>query len=206
MKKRAVAVLISGSGSNLQALVDGAAAPDYPARIALVLSNKPDAYGLTRAQAAGISTSVIRHTDYQSRVAFDTALHEALLAAEIEFVCLAGFMRVLTAEFVSKWQGRIINIHPSLLPLFKGMHTHAQALEAGVRIHGCSVHYVVPEMDSGPLIGQAAVPVLAGDTAETLGARVLDAEHILYPLALARVLGEKGEIATDNKIISVFMA
>lgn len=188
MNKTPVAVLISGSGSNLQALIEACAQPDYPARIVLVLSNKEDAYGLVRAQKAGIKTQVIRHKDFPDRDAFDHALDMAVREAGAEIICLAGFMRLLTAPFVTRWQGRMLNIHPSLLPSFKGMHTHTQALEAGVKIHGCTVHHVVPEMDAGPVILQAAVPVLKGDTAETLGVRVLEAEHIIYPMALRQVI------------------
>lgn len=188
MKKR-VAVLISGGGSNLQALIDAAKNDaDFPAQIALVLSNKEDAHGLTRAKDAGIATHIIRHKDFPDRETFDQAIHKTLLEHKIEFVCLAGFMRLLTAGFVQQWQGKMINIHPSLLPSFKGTHTHEQALKAGVKIHGCSVHHVIPEMDAGPLIIQAAVPVLASDTAESLGARVLAAEHVIYPLAVKHVL------------------
>ena len=186
--RRSIAVLVSGSGSNLQSLIDACREPDYPGQIVLVLSNKDDAYGLTRAKEAGIPTHVVRHKEYPDRESFDEAVHRALQAYQVDFVCLAGFMRILSAPFVERWEGRMINIHPSLLPLFKGMHTHAQALEAGVKIHGCSVHHVVPEMDAGPIIAQAAVPVLHGDTPETLGARVLGAEHILYPKALKQVL------------------
>lgn len=189
--KKNVAVLISGSGSNLQALIDACADPDYPARIVLVISNKDDAYGLERAKKANIPTTIIRHKDFPDREAFDAALHAAIEKSGAELVCLAGFMRLLTAGFVTKWTGRMINIHPSLLPSFKGMHTHAEALKTGVKIHGCTVHHVVPEMDSGPIIIQAAVPVLAGDTPELLGARVLAAEHIIYPKAL-RMLIEGG--------------
>lgn len=187
MKKK-VAVLISGGGSNLQALIDACKDEEFPARIALVLSNKADAYGLKRAAEANIATHVISHKDFPDRDSFDAAMHKALGEAGIEFVCLAGFMRLLTAGFVNQWTGKMINIHPSLLPSFKGIHTHAAALQAGVKIHGCSVHHVVPEMDAGPIIIQAAVPVLSGDTPETLGARVLAAEHIIYPLALKTVL------------------
>lgn len=187
MKKK-VAVLISGGGSNLQALIDACKDEEFPARIALVLSNKADAYGLKRAAEANIATLVISHKDFPDRDSFDAAMHKALGEAGIEFVCLAGFMRLLTAGFVNQWTGKMINIHPSLLPSFKGIHTHAAALQAGVKIHGCSVHHVVPEMDAGPIIIQAAVPVLSGDTPETLGARVLAAEHIIYPLALKTVL------------------
>lgn len=187
MKKK-IAVLISGGGSNLQALIDACKDEEFPAKIELVLSNKADAYGLKRATEAGIPTLVISHKDFPDRDSFDTAMHKALVQAGIEFVCLAGFMRLLTAGFVNQWVGKMINIHPSLLPSFKGIHTHAEALEAGVKIHGCTVHHVVPEMDAGPIIIQAAVAVLAGDTPQTLGARVLAAEHIIYPQALKSVL------------------
>jgi len=195
--KKPIAILISGSGSNLQALIDACAAPEYPAKIVIVISNKEDAFGLKRAADAGIPTQVISHKNYASRETFDAALHDTLLASGAEYVCLAGFMRVLTAQFVEKWQGRLINIHPSLLPSFKGMHTHAEALAAGVKIHGCSVHHVVSEMDSGPIIIQAAVPVLADDTVETLGKRVLAAEHIIYPLALSKVMEPAAQINAD---------
>lgn len=189
--KRNVAVLISGNGSNLQALIDVCASPDYPARIMLVISNKEEAFGLKRAEKAGITTRIIKHKDFPAREQFDAALHQALVEEKVEFVCLAGFMRLLTPGFVEKWQGRMINIHPSLLPSFKGVDTHAQALAAGVRIHGCSVHHVVAEMDAGPLIIQAAVPVLPSDTPEILGARVLKAEHVIYPIALRNVIEGK---------------
>ncbi len=186
--KKPVAVLISGNGSNLQALIDVCAAPDYPAQISLVISNKEDAYGLKRAEAAHIPTQIIRHRDYPDRESFDAALHKTLTASGVEIVCLAGFMRVLTADFVKQWQGKMINIHPSLLPSFKGMHTHEEALAAGVKIHGCTVHHVTPDMDSGHSIIQAAVPVLPGDTSSALAARVLDAEHIIYPIGLRRLI------------------
>lgn len=182
-----VGVLVSGRGSNLQALIDACADPDFPAEIIHVLSNKAEAYGLERARQAGISTSVISHRDYGSREAFDAALDNELRTLGVEFVCLAGFMRVLTEGFVTAWSGRMINIHPSLLPSFKGLHTHERALELGVKLHGCSVHFVTPDMDDGPLIVQAAVPVLPDDTPGTLGARVLDQEHVIYPRALRLV-------------------
>jgi phosphoribosylglycinamide formyltransferase 1 len=184
-----VAVLISGSGTNLQALIDACASPDYPARIVLVISNRDDAHGLKRAAMAGIPTLVIRHKDFPDRETFDAALDKAIEASGAQYVCLAGFMRVLTAGLVRKWEGRMINIHPSLLPSFKGMHTHKAALDAGVKIHGCTVHFVVPEMDSGPIIIQAAVQVLPDDTEETLAARVLKAEHAIYPYALRMLAG-----------------
>jgi phosphoribosylglycinamide formyltransferase 1 len=197
-----VAVLISGRGSNLAALIEACAAKDFPAEIRLVLSNRADAAGLAHAIRAGIASRVIAHRDYVSRAAFDAALHEALREAGIELVCLAGFMRLLGPEFVTRWQDRLINIHPSLLPAFRGLDTHARALAAGVRFAGCTVHFVRPEMDDGPIIVQAAVPVLPGDDAERLAARVLDAEHQAYPLALgliARglvcVVGDRAEIS-----------
>lgn len=185
MTHKRAAVLISGSGSNLQALLDAAAKPDYPAIIALVISNKADAYGLERARQAGVATLVIDHAAYATREEYDAAVHAALVEAGIDIVCLAGFMRLLSPGFVQQWQGKMLNIHPSLLPLFKGLHPHRQALEAGVKLSGCTVHFVVPEMDAGPIIAQSAVPVLDGDTEQSLQARVLEAEHALYPKALA---------------------
>jgi phosphoribosylglycinamide formyltransferase-1 len=200
--RRRVAVLISGRGSNLQALIDAAAAPDYPAEIALVLANRADAAGLARAADAGIPTRVVPHREFADRAAFDRALDAALREAGIDLVCLAGFMRLLTEEFVEAWRDRMLNIHPSLLPAFPGLHTHERALAAGVRFSGCTVHFVRATMDEGPIIVQAAVPVLPGDDPERLAARVLEAEHRAYPLALrlvaagaARVEGERVEIA-----------
>jgi phosphoribosylglycinamide formyltransferase-1 len=202
MARLRVGVLISGRGSNLQALIDAAAAPDFPAEIVTVIANRPDAYGLARAGGAGLPATVIDHRDFGDRVAFDAALTGTLEEAGVELVCLAGFMRLLTDGFVAHWRDRMINIHPSLLPLFPGLDTHARALAAGVKLHGCTVHFVREIMDSGPIIGQAAVPVLAGDTHERLADRVLEAEHRLYPLCLrlvaegrARVVGEAVEIA-----------
>lgn len=187
MKRLKVAVIISGRGSNLQALIDACAAPDYPAEIVFVLSNVAEAAGLERAKKAGIPTAVVSHRDFEKRKDFDAAMDAKLRAAGAEFICNAGFMRILSAGFVQKWLGRIINIHPSLLPAFKGLHVHEQAIAAGVRISGCTVHFVVPEIDSGPPIAQAAVPVESGDTPETLAARVLKEEHRLYPQALKMV-------------------
>lgn len=184
MRKKRVAVLISGSGSNLQALIDAATAKDYPAEISLVLSNKADAYGLTRAKNANIPTLVISHKDYASREAFDDAIDAVLKDRKIEIVCLAGFMRVLTDGFVKRWSGKMINIHPSLLPKYKGLHTHQRAIDAGDTEAGCSVHWVVPEVDGGEIIAQARVPVLLTDTAESLASRVLEEEHKIYPAAL----------------------
>ena len=202
MARLRVAVLISGRGSNLQALIDAAASPGYPAEIALVLSNRADAAGLERARRAGIPTRVVPHREYPDRASFDPALDAALREARIDLVCLAGFMRLLTAEFVEAWRDRMLNIHPSLLPAFPGLHTHERALAAGVRFTGCTVHFVRATMDDGPILVQAAVPVLAGDDPDRLAARVLAAEHRAYPLALrlvaegrARVVEERVEIA-----------
>ena len=188
MRKKRIAVLISGSGSNLQALIDACAEPDYPAEIALVLSNKADAFGLTRATNANLKTHVISHKDFASREGFDAAMDEVLHAHQVELICLAGFMRVLTPGFVAHWQGRMINIHPSLLPNHKGLHTHQRALDAGDKEAGCTVHWVAEEVDGGDIIMQARVPVLPNDTAETLAARVLKEEHRIYPLALRHVI------------------
>jgi phosphoribosylglycinamide formyltransferase 1 len=190
MKTR-VAILISGRGSNMTALIEAARAEDYPAEIVLVVSNRPDAAGLVRARAAGIATAVIDHTRFAgNREAFEHALDEELRNYKIGLVCLAGFMRLLTPWLVARWQGRMLNIHPSLLPQFKGLDTHRRALDAGAKWHGATVHFVVPEMDSGPIIMQESVPVREGDTAEALAARVLELEHQLYPRAL-RVVAER---------------
>ncbi len=195
MKKK-VGVLVSGRGSNLQALLDAAAEPAFPAEIALVISNIPGVYALERAEKAGVATQVIPHKQFSSREEFDAALDAALRAAGVEIVCLAGFMRLLTKGFVEGWAGRMINIHPSLLPSFKGLHTHERAIEAGVKLHGCTVHLVTPELDDGPILVQAAVPVLDGDDADALAARVLEQEHRAYPLAL-RLLAE-GRVTVDG--------
>jgi len=199
--KLKVGVLVSGRGSNLQALIDACADPAFPVEIVHVLSNVAGAYALERAEKAGIATSVLSHRDFDGRDSFDAALDARLRDVGVEFVCLAGFMRLLTEGFVGKWQDRLINIHPSLLPSFKGLHTHERALELGVKVHGCTVHFVRPATDEGPIIVQAAVPVLPGDTPDTLGARVLEQEHRAYPLALrlvaegrAKVVGNVVEI------------
>jgi phosphoribosylglycinamide formyltransferase-1 len=184
MKKR-VAILISGRGSNMAALIAAAQAPDYPAGIALVLSNRPDAAGLATAAKAGVATEVLDHKPYgRDRAAFESALQAILDRRGIELVCLGGFMRLFTAAFVQRWHGRMLNIHPSLLPSFPGLDPHGQALRAGVKISGATVHFVIPETDAGPIVAQAAVPVAENDSAETLAARVLAAEHHIYPLAL----------------------
>lgn len=179
-----VGVLISGRGSNLQALLDACAEPDYPARIVLVISNKADAYGLQRAEAAGVPSIVISHKDYPDRPQFDAAMTAALEQAGVKLVCLAGFMRILSEGFVTRWENRLINIHPSLLPKFKGTETHRRALEAGETEHGCTVHWVTAELDSGPIILQKPVPVLANDTEDSLAERVLAQEHGCYVSAL----------------------
>lgn len=185
MKKVRTAVLISGRGSNMMALVEAARAADYPASIAGVISNRPGAAGLGFAAAQGIPAEAVDHKAFATREAFEAALDAKLTSLAAEIVALAGFMRVLTAGFIRRWQGRILNIHPSLLPLYKGLDTHARALADGATRHGCSVHLVTPELDGGPVLLQAEVPVLAGDTPETLAARVLAEEHRLYPKALA---------------------
>ena len=187
-------VLVSGGGTNLQALIDAAADPGFPAEIAVVISNKPNVRALERAEAAGISTQVIDHRAFESRAAFDAAVDAGLRDAGCEILCLAGFMRIFTAEFVEGWAGQILNIHPSLLPAFPGVRVHEQALAAGVRISGCTVHLVTPELDAGPILVQAAVPVLPDDTPASLAARVLGQEHRIYPLGL-RLLAE-GRIDT----------
>lgn len=184
--KRRVAVLISGRGSNLRALLAAAAAPDYPARFVLVLSNVPEAPGLAIAAAAGVPTVVVDHRRFpRDRAAHEAAIQAALHGAQAELVCLAGYMRLLSPYLVRLWHGRMLNIHPSLLPALPGLRTHERALAAGVKLHGCTVHLVTEATDEGPILAQAAVPVLPGDDAERLAARVLAAEHRLYPAALA---------------------
>jgi formyltetrahydrofolate-dependent phosphoribosylglycinamide formyltransferase len=185
--RKRVAVLISGRGSNMEALVAAAAAPDYPAEIVAVIANTPAARGLETARVRGIATGVVPHRNFPDRGAHDAAIGAALAEFQPDIVCLAGYMRILTPGFVAAWQGRMINIHPSLLPAFPGLDTHARALEAGVRVHGCTVHFVTAAMDDGPIVAQAAVPVNGGDTPDALAARVLAAEHRLYPMALAMV-------------------
>lgn len=187
MKRLRTAILISGRGSNMDALIAAARAPDYPAEIALVASNRPDAAGLAKAKSKGIAVAAVDHKIYAGREEFERSLQIVLETHRIEFLCLAGFMRLLTPWFIERWRGRMLNIHPALLPSYRGLHTHERALADGAKIHGCTVHFVVPEMDEGPIVAQAAVPVLDADTPETLGARVLEQEHALYPLALRLV-------------------
>ncbi|GGC69201.1 phosphoribosylglycinamide formyltransferase [Chelatococcus reniformis] len=199
--RRRVGVLISGRGSNMEALIEAAKGADYPADIVLVLANQPDAGGLATAAAQGITTVVVDHRPFKGdRAAFEEAIDARLRQEGVEFVCLAGFMRVLTPSFVTAWRGRLINIHPSLLPALPGLHTHERALAAGMRLHGCTVHFVSHELDAGPIIAQAAVPVRFGDTADTLAARVLAAEHRLYPRALALVAAGRATLAQDRVI------
>ena len=183
---RRVAILISGGGSNMAALLDDMAAPDHPARPVLVVSNVPGAGGLAKAAARGVPAAVVENRAHPDRASFEAALDAALAPAAPDILCLAGFMRVLTPDFVRRWQGRILNVHPSLLPRYPGLRTHARALEAGDAEAGCSVHEVTADLDAGPLLGQARVPVRPGDTAESLAARVVTAEHLLYPAVLRR--------------------
>lgn len=202
MSRVRVAVLISGRGSNLQSLIDAAKAPDYPAEIALVISNKESAGGLDVARSMGVPTRIIPHQDYASREAFDRAIDAALRDAKIALVAEAGFMRIHSEWFAKTWEGRLLNIHPSLLPLFPGIRVHQQALDAGVKESGCTVHFVVPELDSGPTIAQAAVPVLPGDTVETLAARILVEEHRIYPEALKLVAEGKVKLEGGHAVFA----
>jgi len=199
--RKRVAILISGRGSNMSALIEAASARDYPAEIALVVSNRPEARGLELAKSKSIATATIDHAAYKSREAFEGELAKQLAGANIDIICLAGFMRVLTADFAKQWQGRLLNVHPSLLPAFKGIDTHVRALDAGVKVHGCTVHFVAPELDSGPIVMQAAVPVLEGDDEEELATRVLAAEHRIYPAAL-RLLAE-GKLTIEGERVVV---
>ncbi|MCX2723132.1 phosphoribosylglycinamide formyltransferase [Roseibium salinum] len=202
MTRKRTAILISGRGSNMTALIAAAMNPDYPAEIALVLSNRPDAKGLEKAAEVGIATAVIDHREYPGdRQAFEKAIDTVLKEHKIELVALAGFMRILTPLLVNAWSGRMINIHPALLPCFRGLATHERALEEGVKLHGATVHYVSAEMDDGPIIIQGAVPVLDSDTPETLAARVLEVEHKIYPKALELVARGKTKV-TGARVLS----
>ena len=194
-----VAILVSGRGSNLQALIDACARDGFPARIVCVVSNVPGVRGLERARAADIPTSVVDHHDFPDRETFEDALNDGLLAAGAELVCLAGFMRVLTQGFVRRWPDRLINIHPSLLPAFKGLQVHERVIEAGERVSGCTVHFVRPEMDAGPIIVQAEVAVHPGDDADALAARVLELEHVIYPQAV-RLIAEGRVRVVDERV------
>lgn len=197
--RKRVAILISGRGSNMTALAEATRAPDYPAEIVGVFSNRADAPGLQYAWLAGIPTAVRAHQDYPSKAVFEAALNDVLAGWHPDIICLAGFMRILSPEFCTRWAGKLINIHPSLLPRHKGLHTHEQALAEGVAEHGCTVHFVTPGMDEGPTIAQARVPVLPGDTAESLAARVLVEEHRLYPKALAMVARGDARMPVENR-------
>ena len=205
MAKKRVAVLISGRGSNMAALIEAAKDENYPAEIVLVVANRPNAGGIALARTAGIATTIIDHTDYgKDRAAFDRAMHDVLLAYQIDLVCLAGFMRLLTPAFVGLWNERMLNIHPALLPAFKGLDTHQRAIDARAVIHGATVHFVVPEMDAGPIIMQGAVAVQENDSESALAARVLTVEHRIYPEALrlvaeGRVTVVEGRCLIDGK-------
>jgi len=201
VERKRVGVLISGRGSNMAALIEAARATDYPAEVVLVVSNKASAPGLSIAEAAGIPTEVIDHKAFASREAFDDAVHRALIAAGIELVALAGFMRIQSEAFVDRWIGRQLNIHPSLLPAFKGLHPHKQALDAGVRISGATVHFVTHELDGGPIVAQAAVPIREGDSVEDLETRILAAEHRLYPSALSLVAAGIARLVNGRVVI-----
>ncbi len=192
--KQRVAILISGRGSNMMALVEAARTKGYPAEIVSIISSRPDAAGLAWARTQGLPAVAMDHKAYATREAFDEAMHTVLTDASADLICLAGFRPIQSAGFVRKWGGRQLNIHPSLLPLFKGLHPHQQALHAGVKIAGCTVHFVTEEMDSGPIVAQAAVPVAEGDTVDTLAARILVAEHKLYPHALALVASGRAKL------------
>lgn len=201
MARLRIGILISGRGSNLAALIDACRDAAFPAEIVTVISNRPDAAGLAFARAAGIATVALDHRAFADRAAFDETIHAQLTSARVELVCLAGYMRLLTAGFLARWHDRIVNIHPSLLPAFRGLDAHAQALAAGVKLSGCTVHIVRPDMDSGPIIAQAAVPVLPGDTVDELAARVLAAEHRLYPLALGLLASGRVRIEGERAIV-----
>jgi phosphoribosylglycinamide formyltransferase-1 len=208
--RRKVAVLISGRGSNMQALVRACSGPDYPAEIVLVLSNRADAAGLDFAREAGIATAVISHKDFPDRASFDAAMDAEIRRHGAELICLAGFMRLLDSPIIEAWRDRMINIHPSLLPSFRGLDTHERALETGVKLAGCSVHFVRADVDTGPIIAQAAVPVLSGDTPDSLAARVLEQEHLIYPMALrlvaegrVRVEGDRAVVDTPTTTVSL---
>lgn len=203
MARLKLGVLISGRGSNLQALIDAAADPAFPAEITVVISNIADVQGLQRAADAGIETCVIDHKAHDGRAAFESALTEALEAHQVRLVCLAGFMRLLTKGFVDHWRDRIINIHPSLLPAFKGLNTHERVLDYGVKFTGCTVHFVRAEMDEGPIIVQGVVPVISSDTPDRLAARVLQAEHRIYPLAVRLVAEGRARVVGDAVNIDV---
>jgi phosphoribosylglycinamide formyltransferase 1 len=197
-RRKRTAILISGRGSNMRRLIEAAANPHYPAEIVLVLSNRPDAEGLIRAKEHGIAAAAVDHKIHAGRESFEASLQVLLELHQIELICLAGFMRMFTPQFVRLWEGRMINIHPALLPAYRGLHTHERALADGVKIHGCTAHFVVPAMDEGPIIAQAAVAVLDSDTPETLARRVLEQEHVIYPAALAAVARDRIKLSGNR--------
>lgn len=199
--KRRTAVLISGRGSNLEVLIEGSALPAASAAITLVIANKPEAGGLARARAAGIPAEVVDHRRHDRREAFEHNITSALKSHKIEIVCLAGFMRILSSDFVERWRDRLLNIHPSLLPAFRGLDTHRRALEVGVRFHGCTVHFVRAEVDAGPIIVQGAAPVRLDDTPATLATRVLAVEHRCYPLALELVASGRARVEGERVVV-----
>lgn len=201
MAKLKVGILISGRGSNMQALARAALDPDFPVEIALVLSNRPRVPGVEWAMENAMTVRVVDHDEYDDRASHEEAMTGALEEAGVELVCLAGYMRILTETFVKKWRGQILNIHPALLPAFRGVDTHARALERGVRVHGCTVHFVSQELDGGPIVAQAVVPVLPGDTEEALSGRVLDMEHRLYPHALQLIADRKVRWSGDDVVV-----
>ena len=201
MARLKLGVLVSGRGSNLQSLIDACAEPGFPAEIAVVISNVPGVMGLERAANAGIQTAVVNHKDFADRESFEQALDTTLSDAGVEFICLAGFMRILTDWFVRRWIDRLVNIHPSLLPAFKGLHIHERVIAAGVRFAGCTIHFVRPAMDDGPIIVQAAVPVLPDDTPDALAARVLEQEHRIYPLAVRLIAEGRVRVAEERVLI-----
>ncbi|MCL6706782.1 phosphoribosylglycinamide formyltransferase [Pseudomonas sp. R2.Fl] len=200
--RKRVVVFISGSGSNMMALLAATSAPDYPAEIVAVISDKPDAGGLAKAAAEGVPTFAFERKAYADKAGHEAAILARLDELKPDFLCLAGYMRLLSGDFIGRYEGRILNIHPSLLPLFPGLHTHERAIEAGMRVSGCTVHFVTPGMDEGPVIGQAAVPVLPGDTPDALAARVLTVEHRLYPEALRRVASGAVAMSRDGRVSS----
>lgn len=200
MAKLKVAVLISGRGTNLQALIDACTAEAFPAELVVVVSNVSSAAGLARAKEAGIATRVVDHREFDDRLSFEDAMHDALKSAGAELVCLAGFMRILTEDFVNRWRDRLINVHPSLLPAFRGLNVHERVLEYGARFSGCTVHFVRPTMDDGPIIAQAVVPVLPDDTPETLAGRVLAEEHMIYPLTV-QLIAEARVRVSDERVL-----
>ena len=202
MRRRRLGVMISGGGTNLQALIDACQTAGYPAKIEVVISNRPDAGGLDRARKAGLNAICIDHKDFEDRTSFEDAVHTCLTDHKVQLVCLAGFMRILGSDFVGRWKDRMINIHPSLLPSYKGLHTHARALEDGVRFSGCTIHYVRAEMDNGPIIMQAAIPIDHNETEDSLIAKTLSYEHQMYPAAVKLISEGKVRVSGNKCVFS----